>query len=146
MLSEISRRIGRFTQLFFQPQTAAIDFLHKCGAADLQHPAHLSTRRGPDSSLTALVCAGSRPQLDGSDNPRLGWCSRVHRSRPMEAGSLVGGHLRLYIDELLGRSATGACAVAFCKVAAPGGICLPSVQDGTAAGRILEMWKVRAAV
>jgi len=59
---------------------------------------------------------------------------------------LVGSHLRLRSDELLEWPATGAGAVAFREVAAPGGVCLPSVQNRTAAGRILEVWKMRAGI
>src|ERR1019366_8070495 len=110
------------------------------------YPANLSLGWRPDPSLPALVCAGTRSQLDGSHNTRPDRGRRLHRSRCLETRRLVGSDSRLHADELLGRPATRASAVTFCKGAPPGWLCLPRLQDRAPGWGVLEMWPVRAAL
>ena len=117
--------------------------IHRRGPAGFQHPSHLSAGRRPDSSLPALVCAGTRPQLNGGHGPRLDRRRWFHRSRVLAARRLVGRDRRLHADELLGRPATRARSLASRKAAAPRWLRLPNLQHGAAGGRILEVRTVR---
>src|SRR5207302_8018472 len=87
-------------------------------SAGVQHAAYLSTGRRPNPALSALVCTGTRPQLDGGRKHRLPGCGRFHGARSVEAINLVRSPRRLHADELPGWTETSAGLVPFRKGAA----------------------------
>ena len=74
------------------------------GLAGLQHAADLPAGRRPDSSVSALVCDGARPQLDGGHAARLRRRGRANRTGLADWIRLVWCSLCVHPDELLGRT------------------------------------------
>src|SRR5438309_5369747 len=120
--------------------------VHQPGPADFQHAAHLSLGWRPDSSLSAVVCRGTRPQPDGGNHRRLYRRRRADWARLMDALGLVWHSLGFYSDELLARPAGSAAVIALGQAAASRGLCLSLVQYRATGGRVLGMFPMQEGV
>src|SRR5271157_6224736 len=128
------------------PLTVAVGLAHQPGPANFQYAAYLSAGWRADSSLVALVCAGTRPQPAGGRDLRLHRRGRVHRTRFVDSIRVVWNSWRLHAHELLGRTAACAGAAALRQAAAPERICVSGMQDRAAGRGTLEVRAVRTGI
>jgi hypothetical protein len=125
------------------PCVSAGHLVHQPGPAELQSAAHLSTGWRPDSSVSSVVCAGPRSKPHGGCQHRIHWRSRTHCPGDMDTLGLVRCSVLLHLDELLGRTKTGASFIPSGKVAATRRVCLSLLQDGATNRSVLEVRPMR---
>ena len=129
---------------FARRQPVSLDcLLHQCRPADIQHSAHLSPGRRPDSTLSSLVRRRPCAQPNGRDRCGVRGTRRVHRRRGPLPQVLARDHLRLPAVQLLGRSSACAASVARGKAAAQAGICLSKLPLRAAYWRLLAVRRMR---
>ena len=97
MFIAFDRSLGWAETMPERASAVALGLVYQYRPADFQSATHLSSRWRADSPFPALVCDGTRAQLDGQHDPRLRRRRGTHSSgsagRVALAGSLVGIHL-----------------------------------------------------
>ncbi len=96
--------------------------------------------------VAAVVCDGAGAQPDGCHGAGLCRGSGIYWSGAVGAIMVVWRAGRVHADELLGRTAACAGALATGEIAAQGRVCLSKLPHRAARRELLEMRTLRAAV
>ena len=128
------------------PCVPADGLVHQPGLADLQSAAHLSAGWRPDSSFFALVCAGTRPQLDGRHGDRVSSVWRGSSFSPSGCNPPGLAFSRIHPDELLERTEQARALLRMAKLPRREGFACPSCKTAPPVGAFWKCSRCRRAL